>query len=189
MGKGTGSFGKRRNKTHTLCIRCGRRSFHLQKSTCSSCGYPAARIRKYNWSVKAIRRKTTAGGNQKVLLWRLPVVTSKELGKIGPALGIGIGCGAGAGIGFFGGAGLGYGFPGLTLGFGVGAGCGVGIGFGYGLGKGIAYDEKKKYSNVGKMFQEAPHFPMDTVGALFDELVINTKKLVTSTSKGIEKWR
>ena len=46
QGKGTGSFGKRRNKTHTLCVRCGRRSFHLQKSTCSSCGYPAARIRK-----------------------------------------------------------------------------------------------------------------------------------------------
>lgn len=135
------------------------------------------------------KKQGGGGGNQKVLLWRLPVVTSKELGKIGPALGIGIGCGAGAGIGFFGGAGLGYGFPGLTLGFGVGAGCGVGIGFGYGLGKGIAYDEKKKYSNVGKMFQEAPHFPMDTVGALFDELVINTKKLVTSTSKGIEKWR
>ncbi|XP_028548960.1 60S ribosomal protein L37-1 [Dendrobium catenatum] len=58
MGKGTGSFGKRRNKTHTLCVRCGRRSFHLQKSTCSSCGYPAARIRKYNWSIKAIKRKT-----------------------------------------------------------------------------------------------------------------------------------
>ena len=57
------------------------------------------------------------------------------------------------------GAGLGYGFPGLTLGFGVGAGCGVGIGFGYGLGKGIAYDENKRYSNVGKMFQEAPHLP------------------------------
>lgn len=135
------------------------------------------------------KKQGGGGGDQKVLLWRLPEVTSKELGKIGPALGIGIGCGAGAGIGFFGGAGLGYGFPGLTLGFGVGAGCGVGIGFGYGLGKGIAYDEKKKYSNVGKMFQEAPHFPMDTVGALFDELVINTKKLVTSTSKGIEKWR
>ena len=29
-----------------FCIRCGRRSFHLQKSTCSSCGYPATRIRK-----------------------------------------------------------------------------------------------------------------------------------------------
>lgn len=38
--------GKRRNKTHTLCRRCGRRSFHIQKSKCSSCGYPAATIRK-----------------------------------------------------------------------------------------------------------------------------------------------
>lgn len=37
--------GKRRNKTHTLCRRCGRRSYHIQKSTCASCGYPAARIR------------------------------------------------------------------------------------------------------------------------------------------------
>jgi large subunit ribosomal protein L37e len=43
------------------------------------------------------------GGGQKDLLWRLPEVTSKELGKIGPAFGLGIGCGAGAGIGFFGG--------------------------------------------------------------------------------------
>ncbi|OQU92466.1 hypothetical protein SORBI_3001G347901 [Sorghum bicolor] len=66
-GKGTGSFGKRRNKTHTLCIRCGRRSFHLQKSTCSSCGYPAARIRKYNWSIKAIRRKTTGTGRMRYM--------------------------------------------------------------------------------------------------------------------------
>ncbi|KAE9453419.1 hypothetical protein C3L33_14635, partial [Rhododendron williamsianum] len=47
-GKGTGSFGKRRNKTHTLCVRCGRRSFHLQKSRCSACAFPAARKRKCN---------------------------------------------------------------------------------------------------------------------------------------------
>ncbi|KAJ4778636.1 60S ribosomal protein L37 [Rhynchospora pubera] len=67
MGKGTGSFGKRRNKTHTLCVRCGRRSFHLQKSRCGSCGYPSARIRKYNWSVKAIRRKTTGTGRMRYL--------------------------------------------------------------------------------------------------------------------------
>uniref|UniRef100_A0A453EGJ9 Uncharacterized protein n=1 Tax=Aegilops tauschii subsp. strangulata TaxID=200361 RepID=A0A453EGJ9_AEGTS len=33
--------------SHMLCIRYGRRSFHLQKITCSSCGYPVARIRKY----------------------------------------------------------------------------------------------------------------------------------------------
>ncbi|GAB2233460.1 hypothetical protein Droror1_Dr00002683 [Drosera rotundifolia] len=67
MGKGTGSFGKRRNKTHTLCIRCGRRSFHLQKSRCSACAFPAARKRKYNWSVKAIRRKTTGTGRMRYL--------------------------------------------------------------------------------------------------------------------------
>ncbi|MQL81204.1 hypothetical protein Taro_013682, partial [Colocasia esculenta] len=59
QGKGTVSFGKQRNKTHMLCVRCGRRSFHLQKSRCGACGYPSCRICKYNWSVKAIRRKTT----------------------------------------------------------------------------------------------------------------------------------
>ncbi|KAL5783248.1 hypothetical protein ACOSP7_008277 [Xanthoceras sorbifolium] len=67
MGKGTGSFGKRRNKTHTLCVRCGRRSFHIQKSRCGACAYPAARVRKYNWSVKAIRRKTTGTGRMRYL--------------------------------------------------------------------------------------------------------------------------
>ncbi|KAK4338004.1 hypothetical protein RND71_042491 [Anisodus tanguticus] len=67
MGKGTGSFGKRRNKTHTLCVRCGRRSFHIQKSRCSACAYPAARLRKYNWSVKALRRKTTGTGRMRYL--------------------------------------------------------------------------------------------------------------------------
>ncbi|RYR32891.1 hypothetical protein Ahy_A10g047421 [Arachis hypogaea] len=40
------SFGKKKNKTHTLCMRCGRRSFHLQKSRCSACAFPAARKRK-----------------------------------------------------------------------------------------------------------------------------------------------
>ncbi|CAN1317501.1 60S ribosomal protein L37-2, partial [Linum perenne] len=52
--KGTGSFGKRRNKTHTLCVRCGRRSFHLQKSRCSACAYPAARVRKCTYSSCAL---------------------------------------------------------------------------------------------------------------------------------------
>ncbi|KAL4449500.1 hypothetical protein ABPG77_007144 [Micractinium sp. CCAP 211/92] len=66
-GKGTGSFGLRHTKSHTLCRRCGRRSFHIQKSTCGSCGYPAAKIRKYNWSVKAIGRKTTGTGRMRHL--------------------------------------------------------------------------------------------------------------------------
>merc|ERR1712146_619071 len=43
MTKGTSSFGKRHNKTHTLCVRCGSRSFHIQKSRCAACGFPAAR--------------------------------------------------------------------------------------------------------------------------------------------------
>ncbi|TYH57379.1 hypothetical protein ES332_D08G085500v1, partial [Gossypium tomentosum] len=44
-GNGTGSFGKRRNKTHTLCVSCG-------------C---------HNLSVKAIRRKTTGIGRIRYL--------------------------------------------------------------------------------------------------------------------------
>ncbi|PPE02541.1 hypothetical protein GOBAR_DD00435 [Gossypium barbadense] len=51
------------NKTHTLCVRCGRRSFHLQKSRCSACAFPSA----HNWSVKAIRRKTTGTGRMRYL--------------------------------------------------------------------------------------------------------------------------
>ncbi|KAJ3389295.1 60S ribosomal protein L37A [Lobulomyces angularis] len=60
--KGTCSFGKRHVKTHTLCKRCGRRSFHNQKKTCAQCGYPAAKLRSFNWSVKGKRRKTTGTG-------------------------------------------------------------------------------------------------------------------------------
>ena len=43
--KGTSSFGKRHNKTHIPCRRCGRRAYHVQKSTCGACGYPSARKR------------------------------------------------------------------------------------------------------------------------------------------------
>ena len=44
--KGTSSFGKRHNKTHTLCRRCGGRCYHIQKKTCSRCGYPKPTMRK-----------------------------------------------------------------------------------------------------------------------------------------------
>ena len=72
MTKGTSSFGKRRNKTHTICRRCGtvwlskihpnpryhsgffQVAFHIQKKTCASCGFPAAKIRGYNWSIKVM---------------------------------------------------------------------------------------------------------------------------------------
>eukprot|EP01115_Flamella_aegyptia_P006821 TRINITY_DN28262_c1_g3_i3.p2 TRINITY_DN28262_c1_g3~~TRINITY_DN28262_c1_g3_i3.p2 ORF type:complete len:93 (-),score=41.53 TRINITY_DN28262_c1_g3_i3:91-369(-) len=67
MTKGTQSFGKRHNKSHTLCKRCGKRSFHCQKKQCASCGFPRAKKRVYNWSVKSIRRRTTGTGRQRYL--------------------------------------------------------------------------------------------------------------------------
>ncbi|KAM0560988.1 hypothetical protein ACHAPJ_003488 [Fusarium lateritium] len=44
-----------------------RRSLHIQKHECSSCGYPAAKTRKYNWSEKAKRRKTVGTGRTRYL--------------------------------------------------------------------------------------------------------------------------
>nr|XP_025840008.1 protein FAM227A isoform X1 [Vulpes vulpes] len=67
MTKRTSSFGKHRNKTHTLCHRCGSKAYHLQKSTCGKCGYPAKQKRKYNWSAKAKRRNTTGTGRMRHL--------------------------------------------------------------------------------------------------------------------------
>ena len=64
MTKGTSSFGKRHNKSHTLCRRCGRSSYHIQKKRCAACAYPNASIRKFNWSEKAKRRKTTGTGRK-----------------------------------------------------------------------------------------------------------------------------
>ena len=42
-----------RSKTHTTCRRCGKVSFHLQKKVCASCGYPGAKMRRFNWSSAA----------------------------------------------------------------------------------------------------------------------------------------
>ncbi|KAM0750724.1 hypothetical protein T439DRAFT_325780 [Meredithblackwellia eburnea MCA 4105] len=67
MTKGTQAFGKRHTKSHTLCRRCGRRSLHKQHKTCASCGYPAAKIRSYEWGQKAKRRKTTGTGRMSYL--------------------------------------------------------------------------------------------------------------------------
>ncbi|XP_031490752.1 uncharacterized protein LOC116257878 isoform X2 [Nymphaea colorata] len=128
--------------------------------------------------------------NNKGLLWKLPVVKSRHLGKLGPGFGYGAGCGVGLGIGLLGGAGLGFGIPGLQFGFGVGAGCGIGIGFGYGVGRGIAYDENRRYTNVGKLLNTQKDFlDQDQIGALVDQVVLTTKKLVAASSREIDKWR
>ena len=62
MTKGTQSFGKRQTMTHTACRRCGKISFHKQKARCSSCSYPSAKGRHYEWAQKAKRRITTGTG-------------------------------------------------------------------------------------------------------------------------------
>ncbi|EIW72849.1 hypothetical protein TREMEDRAFT_24399, partial [Tremella mesenterica DSM 1558] len=59
--------GKRHTKSHTLCRRCGKRSFHKQHHECAQCGYPSAKLRSYNWGLKAKRRKTTGTGRMKHL--------------------------------------------------------------------------------------------------------------------------
>ncbi|GMH31418.1 hypothetical protein Nepgr_033261 [Nepenthes gracilis] len=124
------------------------------------------------------------------LLWKLPELRTKHLGRVGPAFGVGIGCGCGFGLGLVGGAGFGPGIPGMQFGFGVGVGCGVGLGFGYGVGRGIAYIENQRYFNIGRLFHEPGNLPShDQIAAVVDELVLNTRKLMVATSKEIEKWR
>merc|ERR1712045_290905 len=49
MTKGTTSFGKRHNKTHTLCRTTGRSNYHIQKKR-------SAKVGQFNWSTKAKRR-------------------------------------------------------------------------------------------------------------------------------------
>ena len=49
MSKGTPShFGGK--KSHIVCRRCGKATYHAQKRRCSSCGFPDAKVRKYAWS-------------------------------------------------------------------------------------------------------------------------------------------
>nr|MCK4930004.1 50S ribosomal protein L37e [Nanoarchaeota archaeon] len=54
MTKGTPSMGKKSGKkTHIRCRRCGKRTYHVRKKRCSSCGYgKSSRLRKYNWRKK-----------------------------------------------------------------------------------------------------------------------------------------
>ena len=53
MTKGTPSMGRHNKVTHIRCRRCGSHSFHVRKRTCAHCGYPAPKIRKFNWQWKA----------------------------------------------------------------------------------------------------------------------------------------
>mmetsp|Transcript_88707 Transcript_88707/g.254015 ORF Transcript_88707/g.254015 Transcript_88707/m.254015 type:complete len:161 (-) Transcript_88707:66-548(-) len=61
-GDGTPAMGKRHKKSHGLCPRCGKRSYHNQKKRCAHCGYPAAKIRSYEWAQKSKRRRAPGTG-------------------------------------------------------------------------------------------------------------------------------
>jgi len=52
MTKGTPSQGKHnKQKTHIPCRRCGKKSYHIRKSVCASCGYGAtSKLRGYTWA-------------------------------------------------------------------------------------------------------------------------------------------
>jgi len=53
MVKGTPSMGKKIGTKHVRCRRCGRRSYHISKKVCASCGYgESAKWRSYNWARK-----------------------------------------------------------------------------------------------------------------------------------------
>ena len=54
MSKGTASMGKKSGKkTHIVCRRCGKRTYHTSKKRCSSCGYGrSAKLRSYSWQKK-----------------------------------------------------------------------------------------------------------------------------------------
>merc|ERR1711916_236205 len=67
MTKGTTAQGTKHRKSHTLCRRCGKKSFHIQRNRCSSCGYPAPKMRKYAWGYKALRRRTTGTGRMRYM--------------------------------------------------------------------------------------------------------------------------
>ena len=60
MSKGTPSFGKHHKKTHILCRRCGKRSYHVNKKKCGSCGFGATTTWK-NPSWRKIRRYPKVG--------------------------------------------------------------------------------------------------------------------------------
>ncbi|KAF9610428.1 hypothetical protein IFM89_022339 [Coptis chinensis] len=87
-----------------------------------------------------------------------------------------------------GGAGLGPGIPGLQFGFGIGAGCGVGLGFGYGVGRGVAHDESRRYTNIGKLFHGPGYLPshellseelsVDSFTLMLNEMLENISRLI-----------
>ena len=79
MTKGTASKGKHSGKvTHARCRRCGKRTYHLNKRQCASCGYGrSAKLRKYRWDKKlrskTVKKKLVQGKNKNKTVKKKPV--------------------------------------------------------------------------------------------------------------------
>ncbi|MGQ9513546.1 MAG: 50S ribosomal protein L37e [Thermoproteota archaeon] len=61
MGKstaGTTAMGRlHKKKTHSICRRCGRRSFNVRKKFCAACGFGStAHLRRFSWATKKLNR-------------------------------------------------------------------------------------------------------------------------------------
>ncbi|KAG7025114.1 hypothetical protein SDJN02_13937 [Cucurbita argyrosperma subsp. argyrosperma] len=118
------------------------------------------------------------GEDESGMLWKLPVLKSSRIGRLGPAFGLGVGCGVGFGIGLVGG------FL-LQLGFGVlVSGCGLGLGFGYAIEELLLFCHQETFLDFHFYF-----ISRDEIGALVDELALNTKKLIRVTAQEIDKWK
>lgn len=61
MVKGTPSKGKMNKRTHILCRRCGKHSYHVRDKECAACGFgKSSKLRKFSWQWKKLlgnRRK------------------------------------------------------------------------------------------------------------------------------------
>ncbi|RLG45675.1 MAG: 50S ribosomal protein L37e [Thermoproteota archaeon] len=56
---------KSKGKTHIVCRRCGRRSFHVRKKVCASCGYgKTSKWRRYKWQNKSTHTRRRIGKNR-----------------------------------------------------------------------------------------------------------------------------
>jgi len=62
MAKGTPSFGKKNKKTHIICRRCGKHTYHVRDKTCSACGFgKSSKLKTHAWQ----RKKMLGKGNRK----------------------------------------------------------------------------------------------------------------------------
>jgi large subunit ribosomal protein L37e len=68
MTKGTPAFGKHNKVLHTICKRCGRHSFNMNKEVCGTCGFgKTKKITSFSWRWK----EPTGKGNRKN--WKVPL--------------------------------------------------------------------------------------------------------------------